>query len=72
MVWKNPPVHNVLGFWVAPRQLAAGEFLPAPASFQITDVVSKMDTPDHFVVEVHVKNTGGFEFGFELFMSFLS
>ncbi|HET9620242.1 MAG TPA: hypothetical protein VFP84_02665 [Kofleriaceae bacterium] len=62
----------MLGFWVAPRKLVGSETLFGPVGFQITSVVSKMDAPDHFIVEVTVKNTGNIDWGFELFMSFLS
>jgi hypothetical protein len=70
--WKNPPLGKVLGFWVQPRKLDGNEFLTGKAAFQITKVETEMDKPDHFVVNVTVKNTGNVSFGFELFMSFLS
>jgi hypothetical protein len=70
--WKNPPLGNVLGFWVQPRKLASEEILVGPAAFQIVSVVTKMDLPNHFVVEVQVKNVGSVDFGFELFLSWLS
>lgn len=69
--WKNPPLGNVLGFWVQPRKLGSDELLTGTPSFQITKVETAMDSPNHFVVSVTVKNTGDMGFGFELFMSFL-
>jgi hypothetical protein len=70
-VWKNPPLGNVLGFWVQPRKMTDGELLVGQPAFQITQVETKMDSPDHFVVRVTVKNTGDISWAFELFMSFL-
>lgn len=69
--WNNPPLGNVLGFWVQPRKMTAGELLVGQPAFQITKVETIMDKPDHFVVFVTVRNTGDITWGFELFMSFL-
>lgn len=70
--WNNPPLGKVLGFWVQPQALASGEILVGEASFEITGVTTAMNTPDHFVARVTVKNTGTAGHGFDLFMSFLS
>jgi hypothetical protein len=70
--WKNPPVKKVLGFWVTPRAMKPNELLPGPVAFQITSVTTTMDQPDHYVVTVNVKNTSKHDFGFELYMSYLS
>jgi hypothetical protein len=69
--WNNPPLGNVLGFWVQPSKLPEGGLLVGQPAFQITKVETKMDKPDHFVVRVTVKNTGDLNWEFELFMSFL-
>jgi hypothetical protein len=69
--WNNPPLGKVLGFWVQPQPLASGEILVGEASFQITGVTTTMNSPDHFVAQVTVKNTGTAGHGFDLFMSFL-
>ena len=69
--WNNPPLGKVLGFWVQPKALASGDILVGEASFQITGVTTTMNTPDHFVAQVTVKNTGTAGHGFDLFMSFL-
>jgi len=69
--WNNPPLGNVLGFWVQPRKMTEGELLVGQPGFQITKVETKMDSPNHFVVFVTVKNMGDISWDFELFMSFL-
>jgi hypothetical protein len=69
--WKNPPVKNVVGFWVAPKELTGDEFLPGQVSFEITKVSSIMDGPNHFRVDVTVKNTGAIGWGYLLYMSYL-
>ena len=70
--WNNPPVTKVLGFWVAPKALAPDELLVGPVSFQIISVTSTMDSPNHFVANVTVKNTSSNSHGFELYMSYLT
>jgi hypothetical protein len=69
--WKNPPMKNVVGFWVAPSEPADGELVPGAVSFEITKISSKMDTPGHFRIEVTVKNTSTTYWGYVLYASYL-
>ncbi len=70
--WKNPPLGKVLGFWVEPKEVVAGETISgSPTSFQITKIDSIMDEPNHFVVKITVKNTSNFGWSFKLYMSYL-
>jgi hypothetical protein len=46
VTWNNPPKHMV-GFWVAPAELAEPFILTGKLSFEITNVLSIMDKPNH-------------------------
>ena len=69
--WKNPPKH-VVNFWVAPPELPDEGIFLGKLPFQITKVLSMMDQPNHFRIEVTIKNSGTVEGPYKLYGYYLA
>ncbi len=67
--WKHAPGERVWGFSVDPKDVKGEEFLPGTVSFEITHVSYQLIAPGERIINVTVKNTGGFGWEFNLYMS---
>jgi hypothetical protein len=67
--WNNPPA--VINFWAQPKQAEGSEIALVPLAFQVTGVTCTMDTVNHYVATVTIKNTSANGGNYELYMSYL-